>query len=131
MKSKLILSLSLIATLFIGCSKDKSDSSDNSPKTVSYVFSPNSANAQVSYTSIQQGKIIGAGYHTTFYSVNDQVKIGDKVHLQMQTTDNITRSFEVRINYGSKQIAISGDIESTGNVKTVELNKTFTAADFK
>src|SRR5882762_9352828 len=126
---KIIVTSLLVILLFARCSKDKSETTDTSLKTVTYTFAPNGANSQISYTSVQLGKTIGAGYHFAIYSVNDQVKIGDKIHLQMQTTDDLPQVYEIRILFSKKLIAVYGTVETAGNIKTVAFNKTFTKED--
>lgn len=126
---KTILTL-LIAISLFGCKK-KEEVDDNSLKTVTYTFAPNGANSEIIYKSIQQGTQVNAGYKLALFSVNDQVKIGDKTTLIMSTTAVPPSNYEIRISYGGKQIASASKNQGGGSSSGVVLEKTFTSTDFK
>lgn len=128
---KKLLLIALLGITLFSCKKDK-ETEDASLKTITYTFAPNGTNAQIIYLSNQQGKTINAGFQSALFSVNDQVKPGDKIKLQMSTNSTITRSFEIRVTHNNKSIITKGGYETDGaGTKYIVLEKTLTASDFK
>lgn len=126
---KLTLAI-LIACSFAACKK-KETPRDKTTKKVTYTFTPSGASSLIIYESIQNGHPISRSPISDTFIANDEVRIGDKVTLEMTTTAAIPTLYRVSIGYLGITIGTSSTIVSDASGKHVKLEKTFTKEDFQ
>lgn len=131
---KTLLAL-LLALSFIGCKKKEDvNVNDTSLKAVTYTFAPNGASSQIIYKSLQTGKSLSLSNQVALYSVNDQVKIGDKIELMMRTgkENPITRTYEIRVSYNGNIIYSDSNYKTdAAGTRYITLDRVLTKEDLK